>query len=212
MLPHALELRAVAETGQRRFDAALKTIALARRLAGAQGNVHTEVNGVVLAARVHLSRASPERALDVLGERDARFTSPGMEGEYLATHALALACSGKSDAARALAESSDAVSGQVDAVAIRKFAMLIAGYYEGGKIDPALLIEAFETTSSGGNFAARSYAPIAPSLRFSARLRLRRRVFQETSSTWRHSSTLGSRKGLVSAQSPGFASNDRGSH
>jgi len=115
VLPHALEMLAAAQIGKREFDAALLSIDRARRLGRQQGNVHTEVNGVVLTARARLSCGSADRAVTVLESRDSRFTSPGMEGEYLATHALAAACCGRSDTARKLIEASEAQSSQVDA-------------------------------------------------------------------------------------------------
>jgi tetratricopeptide (TPR) repeat protein len=137
VVPHALEMKAIAQTGLREFDAALKSLARARRLAESHGNIHILVNGVALTARVHLSCGAPQRAVDVLEGRDPRFTSPGMEGDYLATHALALACCGRTGEAKTLVASSEAVSSHLDAVAVRDFTRAISSHFEDGHIDVA---------------------------------------------------------------------------
>jgi DNA-binding CsgD family transcriptional regulator len=162
-------MRAIAQTGMRDFDGALKSLAKARRLATEQGNIHTDVNGVALTARIHLCRGAAERALQVLASRDPRFTSPGMEGDYLATHALALACSGRSEDAGALISQSEAVSSHLDALAVRDFSRLIAAYFESGEIDVSLRTHALATTRLTGNYDAfvcayRAFPPILDGL------------------------------------------------
>lgn len=154
VVPHALEMQAIAQTGLREFDGALKSLARARRLAEHQGNIHIQVNGVALTARVHLCCGAAERAVEVLEVRDSRFTSPGMEGDYLATHALALACAGRTGDARTLVEASEAVSSHLDAVAVREFTRAIASYFDCGEIDPTLRIGALSTARTTGNFDA----------------------------------------------------------
>jgi DNA-binding CsgD family transcriptional regulator/tetratricopeptide (TPR) repeat protein len=154
VIPHALEMRAIAQTGTRNFDAALKNLGRARRLAEDQGNIHIQVNGLALAARVHLCRGNPERAVDVLTSRDSRLTSPGMEGDYLATHAFAQACCGRSQEAHILVEKSEAVSSHLDALALRNFARAVASHFERGRIDQRLAGDAFVTTHETGNYDA----------------------------------------------------------
>jgi DNA-binding CsgD family transcriptional regulator len=154
VIPHALEMRAIAQTGKRDFDAALKSLGRARRLAEDQGNIHTQVNGVALTARVHLCCGSPERAVEVLSGRHSRFTSPGMEGEYLATHALARACCGHTKEAHDLVKKSEAVSSHLDALALRNFARSVASHFERGSLDSTLATRAFATTHETGNYDA----------------------------------------------------------
>jgi LuxR family maltose regulon positive regulatory protein len=154
VIPHALEMLAIAQTGKRNFDVALKNLSRARGLAETQGNIHTQVNGVALTARVHLCSGAHERAVEVLESRDPRFTSPGMEGDYLATHALALACCGRVAEARSLIAESESVSSHLDALALRGFARTIASYHEEATIDATLKAEALETTHSTGNYDA----------------------------------------------------------
>jgi ATP/maltotriose-dependent transcriptional regulator MalT len=154
VVPHALEMRAIAETGMRDFDAALKSLARAQRLAEDQGNTHTHVNGLALTARVHLSCGNPDRAVEILRSRNSRFTSPGMEGDYLATHAFAEACCGHITEVHALIEKSEVVSSHLDALVLRNFARAVASHFEQGTIDPALTSRALATTHESGNYDA----------------------------------------------------------
>jgi LuxR family maltose regulon positive regulatory protein len=156
VFPHALEMRAVAQLGLRDFQGALGTIAEAQRIAIDQGNVHTQVNGIVLTARVHLAQGSPERAVDVLLNRSARSTSPGMEGDYLATLGFALACSGRPlEAEPMLIESAD-VTDHLEARALRGYARAVASYAQDQASDESLelLTHALETSLATGNFDA----------------------------------------------------------
>lgn len=155
VLPHALEMRAVAQTGKRDFEGALRSIRRARRMANEQGNAHAEVNGAVLTARVYLCRGAAERAAELLDRRESRFTSPGMEGEYLATHALSLACCSRTAGALKLISDSELVSHQLDAIALREFARLIALYFnsDNGKRED-LKRKALVTAQETGNFGA----------------------------------------------------------
>jgi LuxR family maltose regulon positive regulatory protein len=155
VLPHALEMRAVAQTGKRDFEGALKSIARARRLAREQGNVHAEVNGVVLTARVYLCRGAANRAHEILEGRESRFTSPGMEGEYLATHALSLACCGQATRALELISASESVSGQLDAAGLRAFARAITSNSMGDEDESRqLMVRALDMSLETGNFSA----------------------------------------------------------
>jgi DNA-binding NarL/FixJ family response regulator len=118
-----------------------------------------------LTARLHLSCGSPDRAVTILESRDSRFTSPGMEGEYLATHALAAACCGRPDETRTLIEASESLSSQLDAWALREYARAIASNFESGEIDARLTEAALETTLTSGNFSAfvcayRAFPPL----------------------------------------------------
>jgi DNA-binding CsgD family transcriptional regulator len=161
-------MRAIAQTGTHDYDAALKSLMRARRLATEQGNIHTQVNGVALTARVHLCRGAPERAIEVLSNRDPRFTSPGMEGDFLATRALALACCGRATEARAFISESESVSSHLDALALRAFSRLIAAHFEDGDTASSLA-QALETSRLSGNYDAfvcayRAFPPLLDGL------------------------------------------------
>jgi LuxR family transcriptional regulator, maltose regulon positive regulatory protein len=154
VVPHALEMRAIAQIGKRDFDAALKSVDRAQQIAEEQGQLHTQVNARVLRARVHLARGSPERAVSVLDSREAPFTSSGMEGEYLATHALALACCQRGDEASKMASAATEVTKQLDASALCSFTRIILKHQATASLDGALLADALAITRDTGNFGA----------------------------------------------------------
>jgi LuxR family transcriptional regulator, maltose regulon positive regulatory protein len=170
VVPHALQMGAVAQMGTRKFETALKSIDRAVTIAETQENLHTQVNGLVLRARVDLCRGSPERAVALLEERDMPFTSPGMEGEFLATYGFALACCGRVEDAYRQLKQSESVSGQVDAVAQRALAYVIASHRRDNEIDLELYDHALATIKETGNFNAfvcayRAFPPLLAPLR-----------------------------------------------
>jgi LuxR family transcriptional regulator, maltose regulon positive regulatory protein len=152
VLPHGLDLLAIAEMGLREFEGALRALRRANRLALEQGNIHTQVNGLVLTARVHLCRGATEQAVRVLATREPGFTSPGMEGDYLATQAFALACAGHVAPAHELLAASEAASNQIDSVVLRKFARVVIACIEEPSVVSERLTDALVTTRETGNF------------------------------------------------------------
>lgn len=77
-----------------------------------------------------------------------------MEGDYLATYALAQACCGRTKEAGNLVKKSEAVSSHLDALALRDFARTVASHFEQGTLDPTLATRAFATTHETGNYDA----------------------------------------------------------
>jgi LuxR family transcriptional regulator, maltose regulon positive regulatory protein len=154
VLPHALEMQAIAEFGQRNFEAALRSLSRAHKLANEQGNVHTQVNAVVLTARIHLSRGAPERAVRALELREPRMTNPGMEGDYLATQALAVACCGRAREANDLVAASERITTHLEARVLRAFACVVSSRFESPReeIDRAALETALRVAEETGNF------------------------------------------------------------
>jgi DNA-binding CsgD family transcriptional regulator/tetratricopeptide (TPR) repeat protein len=169
VIPHALEMRAIAQSGKREFQSALKTLSQATRLAREQGNIHTQLNGLALTARVHLACGAAARAAEILDNRDIGFTSPGMEGDYFATHALAAACCEQLDKARSLIAQSEYVSSHLDAAALRDFARVIAARHATGHADHTLTAGALTTARLSGNYDAfvcsyRAFPPLLEGL------------------------------------------------
>jgi LuxR family transcriptional regulator, maltose regulon positive regulatory protein len=154
VLPHALEMQAIAEFGQRNFEQALRSLDRARQLANEQGNVHTQVNAVVLTARIHLCRGAPERAVRTLDTREPQMTNPGMEGDYLATQAFALACCGRVEETEELVAASERITTHLEARVLRAFARVVASRFEDseGEIDLDLLRDALKVAEETGNF------------------------------------------------------------
>jgi LuxR family transcriptional regulator, maltose regulon positive regulatory protein len=151
--PHGLEMQAIAYFGRRDFRRALNTLAKARRMATDQGNVHSQLNCLVLTARVHLCRGAAKHALAILDARDSRTTSPGMEGDYLATQAFAFACCGEYQDAERSRLASEAVTDHVEALILREFAGAItSGSDSQPSVDIARLARALDRVQRTGNF------------------------------------------------------------
>jgi LuxR family maltose regulon positive regulatory protein len=156
VLPHALEMKAIADFGLRDFDAALSTLGRARRLASRQSNLHTQVNCDVITARVYVCRGAPERGVEILENRKSPFSSPGLEGDYLATQGFALACCGRVEEANRLLIASEAVTSHLEARVLREFGRAVASSFEDpdGSTDSELLEVALRAADETGNFDA----------------------------------------------------------
>jgi LuxR family maltose regulon positive regulatory protein len=156
VLPHALELQAISQLGLREFEDALKTLLRTARLADEQGGVHTQLNVGVLRARLHLAQGAHERAVQVLEQLDPRSTSPGMEGDFLATHGFALACCGRTADAEELLRASEAVTTHLEARVLRVFARAVARSFDdpGATVDGEALTGALLATRDTGNYDA----------------------------------------------------------
>jgi LuxR family maltose regulon positive regulatory protein len=154
VLPHALEMQASAAVGQRDFRNALKTLNRVRGLA--EGNAHTELNVDVLKARVYLCSGAPERAVALLKDRGGDATSPGMQGDFLATLGLALACCGRVSEGQAHLDASEAVTTHHEARTLSALARAVAGHLSNpdGTIDEALLRDACCVVEESGNLDA----------------------------------------------------------
>ena len=154
VLPHALEMQACAAIGKRDFQGAVKMLARVRRLAG--GNAHTELNVDVLRARIHLCSGAPEEAVALLRGRDGDATSPGMRGDYLATAALTLACTGDVEEAEKLLGASEEVTTHLEARVLSAFGRAITSHFADPPeaVDIAVLTRACEVSVETGNFEA----------------------------------------------------------
>jgi LuxR family transcriptional regulator, maltose regulon positive regulatory protein len=154
VLPHALEMQASAAVGLRDFQNAIKKLNRVGRLA--EGNAHTELNVDVLKARIHLCNGAPERAIELLRGRDGDATSPGMQGDFLATLGLALACNGRIPEGRALFDASDAATTHLEARTLSAFGRAVASRLADphGPIDKTALRDACYVANETGNFDA----------------------------------------------------------
>jgi ATP/maltotriose-dependent transcriptional regulator MalT len=154
VLPHALEMQASAAVGQREFQSALKTLSRVRRLAA--GNAHTELNVDVLRARIHLCNGAPERSVALLRDRDGTATSPGMQGDFLATHGLALICSGNLLKGRSLLDEAEQVTTHLEARTISAFGRAVATHFSSGtgEVDKEALRKACAVAADTGHFDA----------------------------------------------------------
>jgi len=153
VLPHGLEMRGIAQFGLRDFKGALRTLAESRRLATEQGNIHSQLNSLVLEARIHICRGAPDRALDVLQGRGRRATNSGMEGDYLATRAFALACCGAPQEAMDTLAASEAATDHLEARILRAFTKAVAkdAATHDERLDLQLLTAALDAANDSGN-------------------------------------------------------------
>jgi LuxR family transcriptional regulator, maltose regulon positive regulatory protein len=154
VLPHGLEMRGIAQFGLRDFKGALRTLAESHRLATEQGNIHSQLNSLVLEARIHICRGAPERALGVLEARGRRRTNSGMEGDYLATQAFALACCGSLPEAMETLAASEAATDHLEARILRAFTRAVAKDSAGHDkaSDLQSITAALGIASEAGNF------------------------------------------------------------
>jgi ATP/maltotriose-dependent transcriptional regulator MalT len=152
--PHALEIKSLAQLGLRDFDAALSTLRDAYSLASAQGNLHSQMSSVLLTARVFLSRGEQDRAKQALLVDWDRKASTGMEGEYLATKALALACCGDTQDALQHVDASEAITDQIDGRVLRSFVRAIIAHRKGAADADVLLERSIREACSTGNLDA----------------------------------------------------------
>jgi ATP/maltotriose-dependent transcriptional regulator MalT len=154
VLPHGLEMRGIAQFGLRDFKSALRTLAESHRLATEQGNIHSQLNSLVLEARIHICRGAPDRALEVLEARGRHRANSGMEGDYLATQAFALACCGAlSEAMRAVAQS-EAATNHLEARILRAFtkAVVKGSAAHNDTLDLHSITTALDVAKEAGNF------------------------------------------------------------
>jgi LuxR family maltose regulon positive regulatory protein len=153
VLPHAFELQACACIGLRDFHAALKLLTRVRRLAA--GNAHTELNVDVLTARIHTCNGAPERAVVLLEGRVGAATSPGMQGDLLATFGIAQICTGAVNEGQTSLDAAEAVTTHLDARTLSAFGRAIASYFSSRRsVDKKLLSDACDVASETGNLDA----------------------------------------------------------
>ncbi|MFL5968323.1 MAG: LuxR C-terminal-related transcriptional regulator [Gaiellaceae bacterium] len=151
VVPHALEVRASALLGRRDFQKSLRTLARAQKVA--RGDSRHEFSIAVLRARVFLCTGAPDRALALLRNRGYDANSP-LQGDFLATLGLALACSGELADARVALELSEQTTSHHEARVLSAFARAVASHFAdaNGELDADALNEACALAVESGNF------------------------------------------------------------
>lgn len=115
VVPHALCMRANAETGLRRQSAAKRTLRAAFDRAAALRDNHSTTNARVIEAKLLLAQAKPDEALAVLKAEPAEWPNLVMQAEFFGMRALAAACGESWAHAPRYAEQSARISDQVEA-------------------------------------------------------------------------------------------------
>jgi DNA-binding CsgD family transcriptional regulator len=152
VLPHAHVYRAGALWGLRRFRQCLITIDQAERTTCDPRDGLVLMNIGALRARLHLSTGSAEKALDVLDRYQSEYTPKGMEAEYYAWWALAMACAGDNAAAEDAATKAQEMSLRIEVRALVPWARAISAVRSDASVAP--VSTAFEESISTGNFDA----------------------------------------------------------
>jgi DNA-binding CsgD family transcriptional regulator len=165
VLPHALCMRANAETGLRRYAAAKKTLHQAIQRSDALGDNHSATNARVIEAKILLAHGKVQEALTVLEAEPTEWPNLVMRAEFLGMRALACACSQDPTLAGAYAKESAQVSDQVEADLPARWAVAIADLRSAH--DFSGIVKAFDRAQETGHLdsVVSSYRAHPPVLR-----------------------------------------------
>jgi DNA-binding NarL/FixJ family response regulator len=126
-------------------------------------DAHSVANARVAGARVALAQGRVSEAIQMTDERGPHAVPPPMRGEYLAVHALALACAGAAEAALAAVELARSSSRALETETSAKAAEAIISLQSGGNREPIVyLLEHIATTQHLDAFVAayRGHPPL----------------------------------------------------
>jgi DNA-binding CsgD family transcriptional regulator len=129
-LPHILVIRAGAQLGQRDFRAASAQLDEVAQMPSTRDEPHVVMNAAALRARLLLAIGRANDAAEATEREWAALPSAVMYGEYLASHALALACCGSSERALAAADRADQISQQLDSRALTTWTRAIIALHQ----------------------------------------------------------------------------------
>ena len=163
VLPHALCMRASAETGLRRYTAAKKTLREALRQASMLGDNHSNTNARVIDAKFLLANGKADEAIQILESEPTEWPNLVMRAEFLAMRALAYACSDNWNVAELWSRASADVSDQVEAHMPARWALAIAEFRSTGNATG--LTSAYDRAQETGHldsivFSYRAHPPV----------------------------------------------------
>jgi LuxR family maltose regulon positive regulatory protein len=111
---YARRVRAISELGLRHFSRCNQILDWLDREARECGDIFLELEARLARSRLLITQGLAGRGAEVLQDPPKRFPFEGERGEYLATRALALACSGDPTSALQLADQAQAISRTVE--------------------------------------------------------------------------------------------------
>jgi ATP/maltotriose-dependent transcriptional regulator MalT len=163
VVPHALCMRANAETGLRRQSPARKTLRTAYDQATKLMDNHSLTNARVIDAKLLLAQAKPADALAILQFEPAEWPNLVMQAEFIAMRALAAACGHDWSQTEAYARESSGISDQVEAELPARWATAIARLRS--KDDASDLRSTYDRAQETGHLDSivssyRAYPPI----------------------------------------------------
>jgi ATP/maltotriose-dependent transcriptional regulator MalT len=162
-LPYFTAMQAFAFFGSGQLEDASVAVARLTEEAEDLDDLHSLANARVAGARIALARGDLREAVDMTDERGPHAVPPPMRGEYLAVHALALACAGAADAARAGVQLARSASRALETETSAKAAEAIISLQGGDRRDPVVsLLEHLARTQHFDAFVAayRGHPPL----------------------------------------------------
>jgi DNA-binding CsgD family transcriptional regulator/tetratricopeptide (TPR) repeat protein len=135
-LPYFTAMEAFALFGLGRLEDASVAVARLTEEAEDLDDSHSLANARVASARIALARGDVYEAIEITDERGPHAVPPPMRGEYLAVHALALACAGAVEAAQAAVKLARSASRALETETSAKAAEAIISLQSGGRRDP----------------------------------------------------------------------------
>jgi LuxR family transcriptional regulator, maltose regulon positive regulatory protein len=147
---HTLLNRATAELGLRRYRDAQQTLEELEVLAKQRRDDYVLTNARVIRSRLLLQTGLPDEALAILSTERAKPTSRSMHAEFLATKAAALACSGRPDAATALAAQVPDVSVYIEPRLLAEWVQVICSFLLARPDADAFARATYDHTTSTG--------------------------------------------------------------
>jgi len=151
VFPHALVVQACAELGLKRFGSALRTLRRVERLALEHDDLHSQMNATALRLRLRTVEGSPGRGLRETERGWKRLPGPGMQGELLASRALALGCSGRLDEALVAATEAEALTSQPETLVLVSATRAIVAVAKDRADAEARLTDLLESVGATGN-------------------------------------------------------------
>jgi ATP/maltotriose-dependent transcriptional regulator MalT len=165
VLGHASTTQAYAELGLRRFRQAISLLSNTRTM----DDPHLRIVATGLLGRVYLAQGLVEKALEVLNLDHDAHPEPAFAGEFIATKALAIACSSSYEQAISAADEARQMTSGVEAAVLAACAEAIAALRAGDAHRDDAVEKAYELSRSTHNLdglvcSYRAYPPLLAEL------------------------------------------------
>jgi len=151
VIPHAKRIRAMTELGVRHFSRANQVLDWLDREAGRAADTFLELESRLIRCRVLIAQGLAVRGAEVLSMPPKQFPFEAERGEFLATHGLALACSGQRSAALRLADKAQDTARTVEVRTLVPCVRAIVALQSDSPDSKDLAAEAFRTVLETGS-------------------------------------------------------------
>jgi DNA-binding CsgD family transcriptional regulator len=148
---YARRVRAISELGLRHFSRCKQVLGWLDREAQECGDIFLAVEARLTRSRLLIAQGLAGRGAQVLQDPPKRFPFEGERGEYLATLALALACSGDPKQALKLADEAQAISRTVEVRTLGPCIRAVVAIQNCSRDAHECAVEAFRTVLEAGN-------------------------------------------------------------